>query len=458
MPYTPPGSCIGWYVASKETAYGNGNAVTTATDQSPAGNNATQTSAIAPTYATNEINGLAAYLFNGSNQWLNFPSVVLTDCTFIFVLNTTGDCGLLGQTAGASPQIRYGQSGANVLSTYDGGNNPESSALGVSQGNWCILEYNCASNTVTFYQASGGGSPSSYGTGTFTGAKTFNTIGDLAGLGNTLPTAGYIAELMICDAALGSTDRAAYYSYANGKYFVPPGIQFDAASNSGYQSAASSLSWSHTWSGTNRFLAIDIAMLSVTDTVTAMTYGGANCTFIGAQNVVGGTGRIECWRICQNDSGAPSTGANTISVTLSGSLACAGAAVSYTTVSQTTPTEAFAGNSGINTGSATNATVVITTTVANDWVHAALATNQSSGIGSSQTSRNIVAGTLGTGADADTGPNASPGAQTMTFTGEGITSAWAVAGYGIVPFGSAPATAPVGKIVFVTQTVQSATF
>src|ERR1700722_1083598 len=211
------------------------------------------------------------------------------------------------------------------------------------------------------------------------------------------------------------------------------GISFDAASNSGYQAATSSLSWSHTWTGSNRFLAIDVSMLSVTDTVTAMTYGGANCTLVGAQNVVCGTGRGENWRICQNASGAPATGANTISVTLSGSLACAGTATSYTSVNQSVPTEAWNGNSGINAGTGTNATVVVTTIANNDWVHAGLATNQSSGIASSQTSRNIVAGTLGTGANADTGPITPAAAQTMTWSREGITSAWAVGGYAIRP-------------------------
>jgi hypothetical protein len=214
----------------------------------------------------------------------------------------------------------------------------------------------------------------------------------------------------------------------------PAGVQFDAASNSGYQSAASSLSWAHVWNGLNRMLAVDVEILSVNDTVTAMTYGGATCTLIGTRNVVGGTGRVECWRICQNDPSAPAAGSNTISVTLSGSVACAGTAVSYTGANQTTPTEAFAGNSGINAGTGTNATVSVTTVTNNDWVHAAVATSQSSGIAASQTSRNVVAGTLGTGANADTGPLTPAGSQTMTFTGEGITAAWAIAGYGIVPF------------------------
>ncbi len=213
------------------------------------------------------------------------------------------------------------------------------------------------------------------------------------------------------------------------------GIQFDAAANSGYQAAggANPFTVSASWNGSNRMLSIDVSILSVTDTVTAMTYGGAVCTFVGAQNVVGGVGRVEQWRICQNDSGAPGAGSNTLSVTLSGSVAYSIEWTSYTGVNQATPTEAFSGNSGVNAGSATNATVVVTPVTNLDWVHAALATSQSSGIASSQRSRNVVAGALGTGANADTGPISPVAAQTMTWTGEGVTSGWATAGYGIVP-------------------------
>lgn len=233
-------------------------------------------------------------------------------------------------------------------------------------------------------------------------------------------------------AAAGSTST----SGGNNNFWTFGGVAYDNVSNSGYQAATSSLSWSHTWNtwtAGGAMLSIDVHLLSVNDTVTALTYGGATCTFIGAQNVVGGTGRVECWRICQGDSGAPASGSNTVSVTISGSLACAGTAVSYTGVNQSTPTEAFNGNSGINAGSATNATVVVTTVTNNDWVHAAIATNATA-ITASQTARNNVTGTLGSGADSDTGP-ISPSAQTMTYTGEGITSAWAIAGYGIVPVG-----------------------
>jgi Concanavalin A-like lectin/glucanases superfamily len=206
------------------------------------------------------------------------------------------------------------------------------------------------------------------------------------------------------------------------------GIAFDAVSNSGYQSPASTYSWSHTCTGSNGFLAVDVEILSVPNTtVTGITYNGVALSLIGAQNVVAGTGRVENWGLVN-----PATGSNTIAVTLSASVASAGTAVSYTNVNQSIPTESWNGNYGINTGTATNSTVNVTTVNNNDWVHAAVATSATS-ITSSQTSRNNVTGTLGSGADSDTGPITPAGSQTMTWTGEGITSAWAVGGYGIIP-------------------------
>jgi hypothetical protein len=229
-------------------------------------------------------------------------------------------------------------------------------------------------------------------------------------------------------------------------WFAPlTGIAFDAASNSGNQSAVSSVSFSVPWNGSNRMLTIDVPFMGAAGTVSTITYGGATCTLIGAQNVVGGTGRIEQWRICQNDSGAPAAGANTLVVTYSGVIADTSVnCVSYTNVNQSLPTEAWNGNSGINAGTGTNATVVVTPIADKTWIHYGLATSQTSGIASSNTSRNIVTGAGGTGADSDSGAQITPAsAQTGTWTGEGITAAWATAGYAIRPTSaSGPAYIP----------------
>lgn len=202
-------------------------------------------------------------------------------------------------------------------------------------------------------------------------------------------------------------------------------IAFDAASNSGYQTASSSYSWSHTCTGSNRFLAVDVSLLSVPGTtVSAITYNGVNLEPIGSQSTVSGAGRVECWGLAN-----PASGSNTIAVTLSAAVGSAGTAASYTGVNQTSPYEAFNSAQATNVGAAT-ATVSVTTIAANDWVHGAIATDDGS-VTAGQTSRNNVTGALGSGANEDTGPQVSPGAVTISYTGVGALATWAIAGYGI---------------------------
>lgn len=211
------------------------------------------------------------------------------------------------------------------------------------------------------------------------------------------------------------------------------GIALDLAANSGDLGAASSYSGSAVWNGTNRILCIDVSMLGPGVTVTAMTYGGAACTFIGARSTVTSFGRIEQWRILQSDAGAPAAGSNTLSVTLSGSLEFAVEWVSYTGVHQDSPTEGFNSNQATNAGSADDATVTITTVADNDWVHAAISANDTS-ITAGQTSRNNVSGTLGSGANEDNNaPKTPAGNVAMSYTGMGITTTWVIAGYALRP-------------------------
>lgn len=198
----------------------------------------------------------------------------------------------------------------------------------------------------------------------------------------------------------------------------------DASSNSGYQAAASTYSWSHTCAGSDRFLAVDVERLSVSGTtVTGITYNGIALTQIGATSTGTDAGRVDCWGLVN-----PASGTNTIAVTLSGVCISAATAVSYTGVHQTTPTESYNGATAINVGAA-DAIVSVTTVSARDWVHAACGATDTA-ITAVQTSRNNVTGAGGSGANEDTGP-VNPGAQAMTYTDVGAAAVWVIGGYGI---------------------------
>ncbi len=212
MPYSPPASCKFWCKADAEI-YTNGQTVTVIHDQSGNGNDTTSATGTT-TFATNIVNSLSAFSFPGS-AWYALPSGVtnFSDWSLMAVINLTGDSIIMGGLA-FNKQVRYGESGGNTLAEYDGNANPISGTLGVAQGNWCILEWIRSGTTVSFYQ-----NGTAYSTGSDSGAGMY--FDELSGILNngTLPMNGYLAELLLCNAALGSTDRTAMESYLNTKYF-----------------------------------------------------------------------------------------------------------------------------------------------------------------------------------------------------------------------------------------------
>ncbi len=136
-------------------------------------------------------------------------------------------------------------------------------------------------------------------------------------------------------------------------------IAFDSATSFAQDAAASSLSFSHTTSGSNRFLIVGVSIRNdASQTVSSVTYAAAPLTFLRA-DTNGVSVRSELWyRV------APATGANTVAVTLSASAKAAMGAISLTGVDQSTPIDTNAGA----TGSGTAPSVTVTTVVNNAWV------------------------------------------------------------------------------------------
>lgn len=212
------------------------------------------------------------------------------------------------------------------------------------------------------------------------------------------------------------------------------GIQFDAASNSGYQTAQSTYSWSHTCTGSNRYLTVGISMLSVGGaSVSSITYNSVALSLIKAQASAVGAIRSELWGLV-----APTTGSNTIVVTLSASLDSAAGAVSYTGVEQTTPYEAANSATATNVGAA-DATVNVTTVADNDWTFDNVATDDTAiTVGAGQTSRSNVTGTLGSGAMSSEGPKTPAGSVTMSWTNVDALKTWSTVAAALRPVAAGP--------------------
>lgn len=212
------------------------------------------------------------------------------------------------------------------------------------------------------------------------------------------------------------------------------GITFDAASNSGDQAASANYTFNRTVTQANPYLSVNVELLTVTGaTVTSVTDddGGGNnaLTFIGARSTVTGAGRVECWGLA-----GPVSGTKAIRVILSASIESVSTAQIHGGVNQTSPIEAFNSNQATNVGAA-NATVTVTPVSDNCWVIAACVANDTA-ITAGQTSRNNVSGTLGSGADEDSGLIHPATATTMTYS-VGASKTWAIAGYAIRPVADA---------------------
>lgn len=254
--------------------------------------------------------------------------------------------------------------------------------------------------------------------------------------------------------------NSAYFFTAAGTYATPPttwtdfsssrtrqqstyatyttGITFDAASNSGEQLAQSSYNWNHTCTGTDRYLIVGIGMFSLAQTVSSITYNSVALTFLGAQNSVTGAARVELWGLV-----APSTGSNSIAVTLTGAINSGGVAESYTTVHQTFSTEGFNSAQATNVGVA-DATVNVTTVADNDWVVDIVATDDTTiAVGAGQTQRNNISGTVGAVGNSDEGPKTPAGSVTMSWTNIGALATWSIGAIALRPTSASGLTSTV---------------
>ena len=101
--------------------------------------------------------------------------------------------------------------------------------------------------------------------------------------------------------------------------------------------------WLHTVpSGSNRLLVVEVGLRAF-QTVTSVTYGSQALTKAGAvQYAAGNYARAEIWYLA-----APTVGAATITVNISGTEVVEAAALNFVNVNQTTPIGSFSSNAGL---------------------------------------------------------------------------------------------------------------
>jgi hypothetical protein len=192
-------------------------------------------------------------------------------------------------------------------------------------------------------------------------------------------------------------------------------IALDTSVNGG-QVTGTSLTWSHTCTGSNLILFVStVDGTGGSSNITGVTYAGVAMTKIGTGVQVSGDRWIELWYLI-----APTTGANNVVVSANTSVYMHGISASYTGASQTGQPDA----SNAATGTGVTATVNVVTAADNCWT----VTTAKSGGGSTisggtndtlrQSSGQIMQG------DSN-GPLSPAGTYTMTAS-ISVTKAWAI--------------------------------
>jgi hypothetical protein len=128
----------------------------------------------------------------------------------------------------------------------------------------------------------------------------------------------------------------------------PVEVTPDAATQS-----PSGLTFTHTCSGTNRYLTVGIGINGTTTSVSTMTYAGVAMALIS--RAVGTAFATELWGLVN-----PAAGANSVAITMVGAGGTQAGAASFTNVDQTTPNGANGTNFGTGT-SATSAALTVPT-------------------------------------------------------------------------------------------------
>lgn len=135
-------------------------------------------------------------------------------------------------------------------------------------------------------------------------------------------------------------------------------IALDAAVNGGLGIGVTSLTWSHTCTGSDRILFVGAFGDFATDAITGATYAGAAMTLVDKRQITGDRWVYLFYRI------APATGANNVVVSANASIAIGGDSASYTGAKQSGQPDASATNVA---GAATSITTSVTTIADNCW-------------------------------------------------------------------------------------------
>lgn len=240
-------------------------------------------------------------------------------------------------------------------------------------------------------------------------------------------------DLGFTDYAVAETEKISGAEWII-KKIVPvadAAISHDASSESSPGSDVSSISWSHSTSGSDRLLYVAVTFADSSDsdrTANSATYNSVSMTKI--QEIDDSPNWQAAADFYLVD---PATGSNTIVVTFNGvNLFGGGFGTSLNGVDTADPLDA--NNSGL-TANNTTGSVSVTTVADNAWVlDATVSNDETITVGSGQTERGNISVSGGSGAHSTEGPKTPAGSVTMSWGGGTSSSDWAQAASSFKPF------------------------
>ena len=199
-------------------------------------------------------------------------------------------------------------------------------------------------------------------------------------------------------------------------------------------SAAGPSTTTHTCAGSDRLLVVCLAFYHSSAFVSALTYNGVALTFFDAFSDFQYNSQI--WYLV-----APATGANTLSITFSGSVFGMGlTAISFTGADQSTPLSAFTSASGTSTTPS-----IAVSSAADQIVVDSLCITHSGtlAVGASQTER---ANFISNSGAIKHGASTEPGAASTTMDWSNSSSqGWVLSGAAVMPASGSPVGQPLVK-------------
>jgi hypothetical protein len=225
------------------------------------------------------------------------------------------------------------------------------------------------------------------------------------------------------------------------------GVTLGEVSNNG-NAGLSTLSWSHTTSGTNRVLVVGVSWAGG-QTVNSVTYAGTTMTSIGSVSN-GSNARAQLFYLLE--SALPASGtSNTVQVTMSAAATeIVGGAVTFRGANQTTPVGSFASA----TGSSSTPSVTVTSNTGEtviDTVEVRSSTAMTAG--ASQTQRWQMQPSSFRGAGST-----EAGASTVTMSWTSGSAAWAIGAVGVKPAGTCSSVSDATYVTANTQGTQATVY